>query len=98
MQNQVALYLIFLAGIILLLGALLNWDLFFGPKKNTEDLPAGFLTQSSASIIQWVMKPFIILFGGSEDAQRAGKRLFYAFLGLTIIILGIIALNSGKFS
>lgn len=98
MQNQIALYLIFATGFILLLGAILNWEIFFGNKKSDEKIQAGFLTQSSAGIFNWLSKPFITLFGGAEDPKRSGKRSFYAILGILIIILGIIALNSGKFS
>jgi hypothetical protein len=98
MQNQIALYLIFATGILLVLSAVLNWDLLFGAKNKEANNPAGFLTQSTEGIMNWFTKPFILLFGGAEDPKRAGKRSFYAFLGIIIIILGIIALNSGKFS
>lgn len=102
MQNQVALYLIFATGVILIIGAILDSDYLFGPKKTSNILQptigvSGFFTK----LMNAIAKVFSFILPKSDyeiDVQRRNKRVLFVIFGILIIILGIIALNSGKFS
>lgn len=107
MQNQIALYLIFLSGGVLIIAALADWDYLFGTKKNKTQDPndpvpitthPGLMMRISLTLSGLFTKPLNYLFKEGNDPERRSKRVFYAILGLVFIILGIIALNSGKFS
>lgn len=106
MQNQVALYLIFISGAILIIASLMDWDYFFGTKKDKTDsadpindsVHPHLMMRISTTLSSWMRKPLNYLFKEGNDPDRRSKRVFYAILGVVFIILGIIALNSGKFS
>jgi uncharacterized membrane protein len=106
MQNQVALYLIFISGAILIIASLMDWDYLFGVKKTknetTDPIQSSvhphLMMRISTTLSSWLQKPLYYLFKEGNDPERRSKRVFYAILGVVFIILGIIALNSGKFN
>jgi uncharacterized membrane protein len=106
MQNQVALYLIFISGAVLIIASLLDWDYLFGVKKDKRDsedainnsVHPHLMMRVSTTLFSWMQKPLNYVFKEGNDPERRSKRVFYAILGLIFILLGIIALNSGKFS
>lgn len=107
MQNQIALYLIFITGFILLIGVIMDSDWLLGPSKiddvekekaRQRDIRKPFLTRW----IFWLTGSRMYDSEGNLlqdlDQQRRAKRGLYLFLGILIIVLGIFALNSGKFN
>ena len=102
MQNQIALYLIFISGTILIIASLMDWDYLFGVKKDKTDSEEAInnsahphlMMRISTNLFSWMQKPLKYLFKEENDPERRSKRVFYAILGLLFIILGIIALNS----
>lgn len=111
MQNQIALYLIFITGVTLLYAAIVDWDFILGPKRDEPEnkemqarLPLFTSMMHTLMHFLFFWNWFIPKKKLREDKMtylnhdRKNKRVFYGFLGLIIIILGIIALNSGKFS
>lgn len=106
MQNQVALYIIFISGAILIVASLMDWDYLFGVKKEKKDnedainnsVHPHLMMRISTTLSSWLRTPLNYLFKEGNDPERRSKRVFYAILGVVFIILGIIALNSGKFS
>lgn len=102
MQNQIALYLIFITGVTLLYAAIVDWNFILGPKRDEpenkeQQARVPFLT----SILHIILSAFMFSKRNKMtylNHDRRNKRIFYGFLGIIIIILGIIALNSGKFS
>jgi hypothetical protein len=106
MQNQVALYIIFISGTVLIIASLMDWDYLFGVKKDKRDsedainnsVHPHLMMRISTTLFSWMQKPLNYLFKEGNDPERRSKRVFYAILGLVFILLGIIALNSGKFS
>lgn len=106
MQNQVALYIIFISGAVLIIASLMDWDYLFGVKKDKREeeesinnsVHPHLMMRISTTLFSWMQKPLNYLFKEGNDPERRSKRVFYAILGLVFILLGIIALNSGKFS
>lgn len=102
MQNQIALYLIFATGVILIIGAILDSDYLFGLKNSNKNnsTPSGmssFLSKflnSIANVFSFILPKT----NGETDVHRRNKRVLFVIFGILIIILGIFALNSGKFS
>lgn len=103
MQNQIALYLIFATGILIIIGAFLDSDYLFGSKvkpMNSAQSTKGF-SGIFSKLLDNIAKVFSVFEpkkGEEIDIQRRNKRILFVIFGVAIILLGIFALNSGKFS
>jgi hypothetical protein len=84
----------------------MDWYYIFGVKKDNKDssdpinnsVHPHLMMRISTTLSSWLRKPLNYLFKEGNDPERRSKRVFYAILGVVFIVLGIIALNSGKFS
>ena len=102
MQNQAALVIIFLIGLVLIIGSLLDSEYLLGRKESYKALKGKIKHPLLTRIFLRITRTSVIEDDGTETVyiwrQRQNKRTTFIFLGLVFIVLGIIALNSGKFS
>lgn len=91
--NYIILGLIFFAGLVLVLGSVFNAKIFFGTNEKgnpSEESP----TRSGG---RGIMTFFLQIFNGISKIPVFAdkKRSAYFFIGMVILILGIVAIFTG---